>query len=348
MHALRETEVLIVGGGPAGLAAAIALRRAGLDVTVADAAQPPIDKACGEGILPQGVAALGELGIELGLGNAAQFRGIRFLQPGISASACFSAGFGYGIRRTTLHHLLVDRAAKLGVSLCWGARVQGIGGGVASICGLRVRYRWLIGADGQKSQIRDWIGLGDGQRVRRRFGFRRHFEAEPWSEFVDVHWSDCGQLYVSPVGANEVCVAFITGDPRLRFRDAFALFPDVAHRLKRPTSRELGAVTATRGLRSVCVGNCALIGEASGSVDAVTGEGLSMAFRQALALAEALRTNDIQSYQRSHRRIARVPRVMAHLLLLMDRHPALRQRVLRTFSAKPVLFERMLAIHSES
>ena len=53
----RSTDVFVIGGGPAGLAAAIAARRRGLDVTVADCSVPPIDKACGEGIMPDGLAA---------------------------------------------------------------------------------------------------------------------------------------------------------------------------------------------------------------------------------------------------------------------------------------------------
>src|SRR6267378_2491580 len=46
----RDTEILVIGGGPAGLAAAIAARKKGFEVTVADGAKPPIDKACGEGL----------------------------------------------------------------------------------------------------------------------------------------------------------------------------------------------------------------------------------------------------------------------------------------------------------
>ncbi|MGB8062426.1 MAG: FAD-binding protein, partial [Candidatus Sulfotelmatobacter sp.] len=51
---LTSTDVFVIGGGPAGLAAAIAARKCGLRVIVADAAQPPIDKACGEGLMPDG------------------------------------------------------------------------------------------------------------------------------------------------------------------------------------------------------------------------------------------------------------------------------------------------------
>ncbi len=95
----------------------------------------------------------------------------------------------------------------------------------------------------------------------------------------------------------------------------------------------------------VCREHLALIGEASGSVDAITGEGLTMAFEQALALAEALAAGDLRLYQAAHRRIVRLPHFMARLMLGMDRHAAFRERVFRAFSAEPSLFARLLAIH---
>jgi flavin-dependent dehydrogenase len=148
------------------------------------------------------------------------------------------------------------------------------------------------------------------------------------------------------VGANEVCIAFLTSNPSLRFEDVYRLFPEVADRLTVATSRALGAVTAMRKLDTVHRGRCVLIGDASGSVDAITGEGLSLAFRQALALREALRKNDIVDYEQEHQRIQRVPRTMAQLLLLMDRHLLLRSLVLRMFSLHPALFQQFLNVHT--
>ena len=58
-------DAAIVGGGPSGLAAAIALRLRGFSVSVYDARRPPIDKPCGEGFLPGAASYLRELGIEL-------------------------------------------------------------------------------------------------------------------------------------------------------------------------------------------------------------------------------------------------------------------------------------------
>src|SRR5450755_3231835 len=126
MSNLRRTEVLVAGGGPAGLAAAIAARQAGFGVTVVDCAQPPIDKACGEGIMPDGLAALRQLGIHIDPGLAARFRGIRFVNDDSQVEADFPNGTGYGIRRTVLHQLLVDRATEVGASFCWGERITGL------------------------------------------------------------------------------------------------------------------------------------------------------------------------------------------------------------------------------
>jgi len=61
----HKTDVVVVGGGPAGLAAAIAARLQGLRVVVLEAAHPPIDKVCGEGIMPEALAALRRLGVHL-------------------------------------------------------------------------------------------------------------------------------------------------------------------------------------------------------------------------------------------------------------------------------------------
>src|ERR1035438_6750797 len=86
--------------------------------------------------------------------------------------------------------------------------------------------------------------------------------------------------------------------------------------------------------------------EASGSVDAVTGEGLSMAFRQAVALAEAMRAGNLPQYEMAHRGIARLPRMMSTLMLAMDKHPGFRRRVFRALTSEPDYFRRLLALHT--
>src|SRR5689334_12821592 len=119
-----DTDVFVAGGGPAGLAAAVAARRKGFHVTVADGRIPPIDKACGEGLLPDSVAAAAELGIAIPASYP--FRGIRFLGEGRSVEAVFPSGTGLGVRRTELHRGLTERAESAGVVLLWGTAVTGI------------------------------------------------------------------------------------------------------------------------------------------------------------------------------------------------------------------------------
>ena len=89
---LNSTDVFVIGGGPAGLAAAIAARQQGFRVVVADGAKPPIDKACGEALMPDAITALERLGVAVPAAEACPIRGVRFLSSGLSAEADFPSG----------------------------------------------------------------------------------------------------------------------------------------------------------------------------------------------------------------------------------------------------------------
>jgi flavin-dependent dehydrogenase len=347
--ATNKTDVFVVGGGPAGLAAAIAARNHGFAVMLADAAQPPIDKACGEGIMPDGLASLKKLGVTVPLGAGAVFQGIQFSDGASTVQARFTESSGLGVRRIRLHEILVSKAAGIGVDMHWGARIAGLTPDGVIMNGYKVRCRWLVGADGQNSRVRDWAGLESVRRMTsQRLGFRCHYRVAPWSEFVEVDWTEHGQLYITPTGLEEVCVAFLTRDPRVRMEDALHAFPEIRSRLQGAAcvTREQGAISPMRSLKQVYRGSRVLIGEASGSVDAITGEGLSMIFQQSHALARAFVKDDLSQYQAEHRRISRLPWVMANLMLRMDRNSWLRARALRALQANPLLFTRMLAIHT--
>lgn len=332
-------DIFIVGGGPAGLAAAIAARLKGFDVTVSDAAGPPIDKACGEGLMPDSLDALRRLGITFDPERSFTFRGIRFLGAGGTVAADFRRESGIAVRRIRLHQLLIDRAEELGVKLLWRAPVKDLND---------IRARWIVGADGQNSRVRRWAGLDAARRESFRYGFRRHYRVRPWTEFMEIYWGPGCQMYVTPVGAGEACVALITRDPHVRLDAAMLHFPELAKRLQGAeiVSEERGAVTATRRLRRIYRDRTALIGDASGSVDAITGEGMSLSFRQALLLADALESGDLRRYEARHRRLMRRPAHMAQLMLLLDRFPRVRPHVLRLFAAEPLIFERLLAVHA--
>jgi menaquinone-9 beta-reductase len=345
---LSGTDVFVIGGGPAGLAVAITARQRGLDVIVADGNKPPIDKACGEGLMPDSVEALRRLGVELEAADGFSFSGIRFVDERTTSIARFSSRLGVGLRRTVLHGKMLDRADACGVKFLWETPVTGLqSGGVKLAGGNVVAARWIVGADGSQSQVRRWAGLEFAGGQSGRFACRAHFAATPWSDCVEINWAHSSQAYVTPVSNHEVCVVVVSRRPDCRLPTALGEFPDLARRLgdAELSGKARGAITGTRGLRRVYRGNVALIGDASGGVDAITGEGLSLSFHQAEALAEAMAMNDLRRYQQAHRRFARRPAFMAHVLLLLDGRTHLRHRVLKVFAEYSELFERLVSIH---
>jgi flavin-dependent dehydrogenase len=351
----KQTDVLIAGAGPAGLACAITCALQGLSVQVADAMEPPIDKACGEGILPDGLKTLASFGLDLvhtlNSHQAHPLHGIRFLgDHGATVEAAFNS-HGCGIRRPILHQLLLDRAIALGVRFHWKNSVQSIEPSPGNVCVRTNRQclttRFLVGADGHHSRIATWAGLGNSRVRSRRIGLRQHYSVTPWSSFVEVYWGRHGQAYVTPTSPNEICVAFVSAHKFENPAQTLALYPSLAARLENaaPSGSSRGSITLGRTVHRVTTGNIALIGDASGSVDAITGEGLALGFRQAVALASALKDNHLAAYQHAHRRIQRLPRFMSRSLLLMDRSPRLRDHALNVFQHNPWLFKRLLQIH---
>ncbi len=343
----QNTDVFIIGGGPAGLAAAIAARQRGFEVVVADSAIPPIDKPCGEGLMPDGISALSSLGVKIPREYSYPFRGIRFISSGVKVDASFPTGQGLGIRRTRLHSLMIDRAIAAGVNLLWETVVTGLHPDGVWLGANLVRSQWIVGADGAHSRVRKWAGLDESVGHQQRFAFRRHYRVTPWTSCMELYWANNCQLYVTPVAADEVCVAAISRDPGLRLDVALARFPTVASRLQglERTSAERGAISATRRLRHVHRGRTALIGDASGSVDAITGEGLCLAFRQAILLSESFAAGSLGPYQAEHRKLARRPAAMSWLMLTLDGRDLFRQRVMQAFATEPRTFARMLALH---
>jgi flavin-dependent dehydrogenase len=338
-HIARIPDVFVVGGGPAGLAAAIAARQRGFDVLVADPSAPPIDKACGEGIMPDGLAAARVLGLDLA--SAGQpFRGIRFAAAEDHARAVaadFPHGHGIGLPRTVLHRLMIDHAAAAGVRMAWGTHVRDLD---------VVRARWIVGADGGQSAVRRWAGLEPSHRNTRRFGFRRHYRIAPWSEHMEIHWGADSQVYITPVAPDQICAVLISRDRHSRLDEAWREFPGLARRLaSAPSDPERGGVTVSRRLKAVWRGNVALVGDASGSVDAITGEGLCLLFQQAVALAGAFEAGDLALYGAEHRRIGRRPAFMADLMLMLDGRRRLRSATFAALAAYPGLFARLVALH---
>jgi 2-polyprenyl-6-methoxyphenol hydroxylase-like FAD-dependent oxidoreductase len=342
-------DILVIGGGPAGLATAIAAAQKGLRVTVVESRKPPIHKPCGEGLLPQAIDALRDLGVRLHASLGHPFNGFRFVDDSYSVCAQIPQGCGLGVRRTVLHRLLIDRAEECGVDLRWGARVSNLESRSACVDGEVLRFRYLTGADGQNSLVRRFARLGARWTIERRFGFRRHYAVAPWTNFIEVHWAHRSQMVVTPTASDEICVSLFVDDPHIRIDRALREFPEVANRLRgsEPRSTEAGSMLAFRRARGVVRGNVALVGDAGCTVDAVSGQGVSLAFRQAALLAEALAAGNLAPYQAAHNHLTLAAMRMTRLLLVMNSSVWLRRKALRLFARRPNLFADMISIHTQ-
>jgi flavin-dependent dehydrogenase len=241
---------------------------------------------------------------------------------------------------------MVKEAAAAGIRLLWGTVVTGMDASGVRLNGGRMHARWIVGADGSSSRVRTWSGLDAHSRKHLRYAFRRHYRVAPWTDFMEIHWGPGCQIYVTPVAPQEVCLALISRDPKLRLDTALARFPHLTAHLRgaRHSSTERGAVTVTRKLRHIYRDKVVLIGDASGGVDAITGEGMCLAFHQAALLAECLRSGDLTRYEAGHRALARRPAFMASMMLTLE-NEGLRRRVMRAFRSRPQVFARMLAMH---
>jgi flavin-dependent dehydrogenase len=350
----RRVEVLVVGGGPAGLAAGIAAAERGLQVEVVDRFAPPIDKPCGEGIMPAGLRALDRLGLAPEELAGREMKGIRYVDGATEAVGSFGASPGRGVRRLVLHEALARKAEASGVTLNWGVVVEGLEidstrpGWLVDTTQGSVAADWVVGADGLRSHVRCWAGLEGPTAEWQRFGVRRHYRLAPWSDRVEVHWSESCEAYVTPVAADQVGVAMLWSGFREGFDDILRRFPVLMERLEgaERVSRDRGSGPFRQRVKGVTAPRLALVGDAAGYVDALTGEGLGLAFQQAGALGRSLSEGELRSYAVACRRIARPADLLTHLTLLLARHPVLRRRVIAAMARRPELFSRLLAVQN--
>lgn len=340
MTADVDADVLVVGGGPIGLAAAIEARLAGFGVVVVEPRAGAIDKACGEGLMPGAVAALARLGVAPA---GHPLTGIGYRGGGRRVDHLFATGPGLGVRRTTLHAALDARATSLGVERVVG-RVRALEQDSDTVTAAGIRARWLLGCDGLHSSVRRLVGLagpepasnGGRARDRRRFGTRRHFRVPAWTDLVEVHWGPAVEAYVTPVADDVVGVALL-GPPHVDYSAALATFPALVERLRdaEPTGPVRGAGPLRQRTTRRTAGRVRLVGDASGYVDALTGEGLRVGLAQATAAVAHL--DDPGAYERAWSASTRDYRALTTGLVVVATSP-LRRAIVPAAATLPALF----------
>ncbi|MFF5505069.1 NAD(P)/FAD-dependent oxidoreductase [Streptomyces roseolus] len=334
-------DLLVVGGGPAGLATAIHGARRGLDVMVAEPRPAPVDKACGEGLMPSAVRALDALDVRV---PGRPLRGIRYVdaEGGRRAEAAFRTGPGLGARRTVLHETLTARALALGVRV-EPHRVRRVTQTEAYVTADGLTARYLAAADGLHSPTRHALGLTVRPAATRRrpprYGLRRHYAVEPWTDLVEVHWSADCEAYVTPIGPRQVGVAVLTSN-RLPFDEQLTRFPALAARLRTADGTPVrGAGPLRQQARTRTAGRVLFVGDAAGYVDALTGEGLTLALTAADALVRCLREGRPHAYEQAWCRLSRNYRLLTRSLLWLRNQPATAPLITPAAARFPGLFQ---------
>jgi flavin-dependent dehydrogenase len=372
-------DVLVAGGGPVGLATAIRCALAGLSVTVAEPRVTPVDKACGEGVMPAAVRRLAALGVTP---DGHPVRGIRYLDAAHQADALFTRGDGLGVRRTVLHAALAARAADLGIPVI-PARVTAFERHAGHVTAAGVEARYLVAADGLHSTIRRVLEGGtpavtDGGPRRAgpgsrspvpRYGLRRHYLVAPWTDLVEVHWAPRAEAYVTPVSADVVGIGLLFVRPRRDggphrdgppdaataghgagddaggdFEARLSAFPALLGRLgdAPPASEIRGAGPMRQDVRRRVYGRVLLVGDASGYVDALTGEGIGVGLAQAEALAGCLAADRPADYERAWRRASGPAWRFTAGLLWSRNQPFLGPRIVPAAQRLPWLFAALV------
>jgi len=324
VHDTMTTDVLVVGAGPAGSAAATWAAGSGRDVLLADAASFPRDKPCGDGLTPRAVYELGRLGLGDWLRGRAVNRGLRAAGFGQTLYLPWPGGtlpaHGGAVPRMELDATIRDVAISAGAKTLDNVRATDVdrdAGGVRAVHMRRgsdrvtVRCRHLVVADGARSQL----GRALGRQWHRDTAFgvaARGYIAsdrsdDPWiSSHLELRGTEgellSGYGWVFPLSGGEVNIGVGTlataarpADVNLRQllahyadmrRDDWALHGEV----RAPWSALLpmgGAVSGVAGP------NWLLVGDAAGCVNPLNGEGIDYGLETGRLAAELLDERDL-------------------------------------------------------
>jgi menaquinone-9 beta-reductase len=316
-----KADVVVVGAGPAGSAAAAWAARAGRDVLVVDAAQFPRDKACGDGLTPRAVAELERLGMGPWLDTRIRHRGLRMSGFGADVEVPWPGpsfpSTGSAVPRTELDDRIRSLAADDGAKMQLGAKAVGVtygsGGQVDSVRlddGATIGCTDLIVADGARSTLGRVLGRTWHKETVYGVAIRGYIATpradEPWiTSHLELR-SPEGQVlpgygWIFPLGNGEVNIGVGALATAKRPADA-ALRPLLSHytALRREewgfTGEPRAALSALLPMGGAVSGvagpNWMLIGDAAACVNPLNGEGIDYGLETGRLAAELLGAGD--------------------------------------------------------
>jgi menaquinone-9 beta-reductase len=314
-------DVLVVGTGPGGSAAAALLARAGFSVTAVDRAAFPREKACSEYMSPETVRLLDHLGVvpALEAAGAAPLHGTQVIAAGGSrlhgrfahAGVTPFRPTGLSLSRRLLDDTLVGAARAAGAAVLERTTVEAllydrgaVGGAVVRDPGGQrhaLRARLTIGADGLRSLVARRIGRRRHGHPRR-LAFVAHVDGVTgMGNSAEMHVGRQGYVGLNPIGGGRTNVALVVpaergGEARGRMEafllEALRAFPGLHERVAAGALARRVLATGPFAAWSgrVTVDGAALLGDAADFFDPFTGEGIYSALRGAELLAKTAMT----------------------------------------------------------
>lgn len=340
------TDVLVVGGGVAGSVAARELGRRGLRVVLLEKERHPRPKACGEGLLPHGVAALHAMGLDF---PGVPMKGLRYVSPeGLAAEADFPDGKGMVVRRERFDAYLFGQAANT-------PNVEALPG--TPYDSRRWKARWIVGADGLHSQFHANRAFGAARPPLHRVGLSTHVQGLAINrERVEVLFHAGGEVYLAPSDDGDALVACLYrrealpegSNNRERVLATLRSLPALRGRCGEIvfTTPVLGAGPLGLRVKSPWWEDVILVGDASGAPDPVTGEGMSLALLSVGPLAEALASGDLKTYTAKRLRLGKNAAWLSGWILRISRHKRLVERLIGRLAEHPDLFSKLMEIGS--